>query len=73
MKRRSRRYAIAMIFAADIGTFEAYQPGTTVQRIYTDGRDYYVALRSGEHLPVAFGDWFKMGDSCDYQVYGTKL
>jgi hypothetical protein len=58
-----------MLFAADIATFESYQPGRTKIPVYTEGRAYYVALRPGERQPEGFGTWQKGGDSCGYAVH----
>ncbi len=68
-KKRSRREIIAMIFAADIETFSAYQPGRTKIPIYTEGRAYYIALRAGEKVPEGFGQWNKAGDGAGYTIF----
>jgi hypothetical protein len=69
MKRRSRREAVAMLFAADIATIDVYQPGRTTIPVYVGGSDYYVALRDGERPPQHFGEWVKVGDSCGYRIF----
>lgn len=71
MKRRSRRYAIAALFAADISTIEPYQPGRTKIPVYTAG-DYFVALRPKEKPPEGFGEWVKAGDGFGYVIYRTR-
>lgn len=76
MKRRTRREIIAMVFNTDIDTFSTYQPGTTKVPVYTEGRDYYVALRGSERAPEGFGQWNKAGDGAGYRVMvasGEKL
>ena len=68
-RRRSRREVIAMIFAADIETFSAYQPGRTKIPVYTEGQAYYIALRDGEKTPDGFGQWNKIGDGAGYRIF----
>jgi hypothetical protein len=67
-RRRSRREAIAMIFAADLETVSPYQPGRTRIPVYTAG-DYFVALRARERAPDGFGAWRKAGDACGYTIW----
>jgi len=72
MKRRSRREAVATLFAADLTTFEPYQPGRTRVPVYTEGRDYYVALRDGERAPEGFGEWQSGGEALGYRILIAK-
>lgn len=67
--RRSRRYAIADLFACDVADISTYQPGRTRVPVYTAGSDYFVALRRGEQPPddVA-ATWTDVGDSHGYRV-----
>lgn len=67
-RRITRREAIATCYATDLATFEQYQPGTTRVPVYTEGRDYYVALRINERAPDGFGTWTQIDVSLGYRI-----
>jgi hypothetical protein len=68
IRRRSRREAIAMVFATDLNTFAPYQPGRTRVPVYTEGCSYYCAVRRGERAPESFGEWKQAGTVGDYSI-----